>query len=128
MTDIEEILKATIQTKVIEAFNEAPEAIEKLVQGALRKEVDQHGSKPSGRYGETKMPYMDWLVGDEIRRAVSVEVREYVGSHKTDIAKKVQEAICSADFGPSLSSTVSDVLSKDYHWNVNLNINKPSQE
>lgn len=123
MNDIDAILKATIQTKVIEAFNSTPEMVEKLVQAALEKEVDEHGQKPSG-YGSQKMPYMEWLVGDEIRKAVCECVREYVASHKEDIVKRVQTTMQSSNFMQPISEVVAKVLSDDYRWTVDLKISE----
>ncbi len=59
--DIEKILRATIQTKVIEAFNTTPEVIEKLVEAAFTKEVDEYGQTPGRHVYGVKMPWLDWL-------------------------------------------------------------------
>ena len=121
--NIEELIKATIQTKVIEAFNTVPEAIDKLVESALRKDVDKWGSKPSG-YGRDTMPFMEWLVGEEIRKAVQECVNEYIAEHKDSVKEKVRQSIAKADFGKSLSESVADVMSQSYNWRINLNIEK----
>lgn len=121
MTDIEALLKTTIQTKVIEAFNSTPEMVEKLVQAALEKEVNEHGSKPSG-YGDKKMPYMEWLVGEEIRRAVCACVREYVEGHNAEIKERVQAAMVSAEFMQPVAEVVANVLSTSYNWTIDLKI------
>ena len=121
MNEIEELLKATIQTKVIEAFNEAPEVVEKLVQAALSKEVDEHGGKPGG-YGATKMPYMEWLVGNEIRTAVAANVREYVEAHQAEIAARVQTAMESTEFAKPLAEKLAEVMSQAYNWQIDLKI------
>jgi hypothetical protein len=121
MNDIEALLKATIQTKVIEAFNSTPEMVEKLVAAALSKEVNEHGQKPGG-YGDKKMPYMEWLVGDEIRKAVCKCVHEYVQSHEEEIKERVQAAMVSSDFMKPVAEVMADVLSKSYNWTIDLKI------
>jgi len=122
MNDIEAILKATIQTKVIEAFNSTPEMVEKLVAAALSKEVDEHGQRPG--YNSQRMPYMEWLVGDEIRKAVCECIREYVAGHKNEISARVQAAMVSSDFVKPISETIAKVMSEEYRWNVELKIDK----
>jgi hypothetical protein len=122
MTDIEAILKATIQAKVIEAFNTAPDVVEKLVEAALSKEVDQHGNKPD--YTSKKMPYMEWLVGNEIRNAVCACVREYVEQNGDEIRARVKLAMESSDFIKPMADTIAEVLGKTYNWTVDLKIAK----
>lgn len=119
--NIEELLKSTIQTKVIEAFNTTPEMVDKLVEAALSKEVDKHGDKPSG-YSRDKMPFMEWLVGEEIRKAVQKCVHEYVLEHEDTIKSKVKQSIAKADFGKSMADTVADVMSKSYNWKIDFKI------
>jgi hypothetical protein len=121
--DIEALLKQTIQIKVVEAFNETPEMVEKLVQAALSKEVDQDGRSPSG-YGSKSMPYMEWLVGEEIRRAVQVCLKEYIAEHNEELKEKVDAAIKSSDFSTTLSNTLSRILSDEWRWNVDLKVSE----
>lgn len=120
--DIEALLKQSIQMKVVEAFNETPQMIDKLVKAALEKEVDMYGDKPS--YKGDGMPYMDYLVGDEIRKAISICVKEYVAENKETIKGIVAKSINQADFGTSLSNTIADVLSEEWRWKVNLDITR----
>lgn len=120
MNDIEAILKATIQTKVVEAFNSTPDMVEKLVAAALSKEVNQQGGAPG--YHDKKMPYMDWLVGEEIRRAVCGCVRDYVAENKEQIAAKTRAAIESSDFGTPIAAALAGVLGQSHNWFVNLEI------
>ena len=125
MSDIEDILKATIQVKVIEAFNSTPEMIEKLVCAALSKEVDQYGEKPRQlSFGTTTMPYMEWLVGFELRNAASECGKEYIASHKDEIAERVNKSMESGDFITPMANVISNVLSEEYRWNVELKIAK----
>ena len=119
--DIESILKATIQTKVVEAFNQTPEMIDKLVEAAMSKEVDEHGSKPSS-YGCKKMPYMEWLVGEEIRKAIAASVHEYVSQHNNEIREKVSDSIAKAEYGNALAETLTKILSDEWRWSVDLKV------
>lgn len=121
--DIEAILKATIQTKVIEAFNKTPEMIDKLVEAAMSKEVNQYGVKPSG-YDDKKMPYMEWLVGEEIRKAIAESMREYVNNNKDVIRDRVAESIKNAEFGNTLADAVANIMSEEWRWSVSLDVKK----
>ena len=121
MNEIEALLKATIQTKVIEAFNTAPDVVEKLVEAALSKEVNEHGGKPDG-FRDKKMPYMEWLVGNEIRNAVHACVKEYVEHNGDEIRARVKTAMESSEFIKPMADVIGDVLSKTYNWTVDLKI------
>src|SRR5688500_4542443 len=115
MNDIETLLKTTIQIKVVEAFNSAPQMVEKLVEAALSQEVNHHGGKPNG-YGEKGMPFMDFLVGNEIRNAMKACVSEYVETHKEEIRARVAQAIESSDFAQPLANSITEILSQRYNW------------
>lgn len=121
--DIEKLVKASIQTKIVEAFNETPGMIDKLVEAALNKEVDEHGGKP-GYGARERMPYLEYLVGNEIRLAAHRAVQEYVESRKDEIAQKVVHAMQSAEFGSSIAEAVSNVLQGAYRWNFELNLER----
>lgn len=125
MQDVEEVIKATIQAKVIEAFNSSGDAIEKLIACAINKPVDADSGGPvrSG-YGTRQMPYMDWLVGNEIRRVIAECAREYVEEHRDELKAKVKQSIESGDYGTALSDAVMGVLSERYNWNVKLEVGK----
>jgi len=120
-TDIEAILRATIQAKVVEAFNTTPEMIDKLVQAAFAQEVDRFGMKPD-RYlsDREKMPYMDWLVGEEIRKAAREAVQEYMAAHRDEVKAKVAKAIESGDFGNQIGAKVAEAMADEYRWSFQI--------
>ncbi len=121
--DIEQLLKATIQTKVVEAFNETPAMIDKLVQAAISKEVNENGREPS--YSDRKkMPYMEWLVGEEIRKAIAESVQEYVTNNKNAIRSRVDETISKSNFSNTLTKTLSKIMSEEWRWSVDLKVHE----
>lgn len=76
MDNVELTIKTLIETQIIQALSNAPEeAIEKLVKAALSKPVDDNGNERG--YG-SKMPYIDYLVGSEIRDAARRAVSKIV--------------------------------------------------
>lgn len=117
--DIQEILNSAIKTKVVEAFNQTPDMIEKLVRAAFEKEVDQYGTKPTG-YGAEKMPWIDWLVGDEIRNAAQEAVKDYMAEHKEAVQAKVKSAIENGDFGNQIGDTIARIMADEYRWSFSI--------
>ena len=125
MSDIAELIRASIQVKVVEAFNSTPELVEKLIAAALSKEVNPNTGQVPG-YHDKKVPYMEWLVGEEIRQAVRKCLHEYVEQHTEVIQDKVAAAIRGADFSETLAKTLGAVLTEAWRWNVDLRIQKDS--
>lgn len=123
-TDIEKLLKTTIQAKVVEAFNAAPEVIEKLIQAAFAKPVNEQGCQPSG-YHDRKMPYLEWLVGDEIRKAARECVASYIQEHREQIHAKIREALQSADLVAPIAAQLEAALGATGSWTVNLTVPPP---
>ena len=121
--EIEALIKTTIQTKNIEAFNTAPEAIEKMVQAALSKEVNQNGSEPRS-YSDQKMPWLDYAVGNEIRSATQECIRRYVGEHKDVLDQMVRKAIEKGDFAGPISKFFDQALTKDWNWTFEIKAEK----
>lgn len=99
--DVKTLLKTKIQAKAIEAFNNTPEMLEKLVEAAVSSDVSQHGR-----------PFMEWL-GEEIFRAVTDAVLKHVEDHKEAFKSLVEEAVTNPDFETTIGKTVADMLSTD---------------
>lgn len=117
MDNINAIIETTLKAEIIKALNAAPEAIEKLVKAALELPVNEHGSKPD-QWTRTTMPYLDWLVGDEIRRAARMAVQEVVKANEPEIHAAVKRRM-SAD-------TIVDAFAKhlvktaDEDWKIEV--------
>ncbi len=127
--DIEALLKASIQTKVIEALNSTPDMIEKLVEAAFHKPVNEHGQKPTGYgRGSEEMPYMEWLVGNEIRNAARSIVREYVANHQETIRKKIHEAIEGGDFASPIIKFFDKSMQDEFRWTFDINVTKEDRD
>lgn len=119
--DITAMVKASIEAKIIEAFNDGPDLVEKLVHAALGKQVNEFGGEPRG-YSETKMPYMEYLVGEEIRKATKEVISEYVAQHKDTIKLKVRQSLATADMGSPFAEKIADLMAESYNWSVQLNL------
>ena len=107
------LVNASIQAKIIQAFHEAPEAIDKLVEAALGQEVNEHGHKPDG-YSRNKMPYLEWLVGHTIRNVARAAVIEAVKAREADIEAAVRKAVQADDMVDALMKKILGTLGQEY--------------
>ncbi len=117
--EVEAMVKTTIQAKIVQAFRDTPEAIDKLVEAALSKNVDEHGMKPD-RYGRAEMPYLEWLVGDTIRHVARGAVVETIKAREPEIREAVVRAVSSDAIVDGLMKKILGTLDQDYKINVNF--------
>lgn len=115
LDDMQAMVKTIIETQVIKALNEAPEAIEKLVKAALAQPVDQNGDAKG--YG-TKMPYLDWLVGEEIRAGARVATRKVITEHAATIESAVRGSLAQDDVAKAITRAV--VGAADREWSIRV--------
>ena len=94
--EISELVKASIEAKIVEAFKESPQYIEELVKACLRAEVNEYGTEPSYHHRE-KMPYLTYLARDTIRGIARTCVIEHLKNMKDEIGEKVKEKLQAAD-------------------------------
>ena len=116
-SEIEALVQTTIQAKIVQAFNDAPEAIDKLVQAALNKQVNEHGGKPDS-WSRSKMPYLEWLVGEEIRTVARDSVIQVIKSREGDIREAVERAISADTLVDGLIKKLLGALEQDYKVSV----------
>ncbi len=94
--DVKAVIETTLKAEIVKALNAAPDAIEKLVNAAISAPVDKlTGSNDRGSWGE-KVPYLDFLIGDEIRRAARDAVQEVFAAN-IDMVKAAVKAKFSTD-------------------------------
>lgn len=117
--NINEMIKGIIEAQVIQALNSAPEAIEKLVKAALSRPVDASG-KYDG-YGN-KMPYLDYMVGEEIRRAATDAVRKVVADSADKIEAEVRKGLNSESIVASMTKSFTQAASEN--WRINVSFDK----
>lgn len=122
--EIQALVQATIQSKVIQAFNDAPEAIDLLVKAALSKEVDQYGAKPDYN-SRIKMPYLEWLVGETIRRVARDAVQEAVKAREATIKEAVKKAISADAMVDGLTKKIMGTLDEEYKVNISFADEEP---
>lgn len=113
---IQDHVKTIIQTQVIQALNSAPEAIEKLVKAALSKEVDRDTGKDG--YSAYRVPYLDWLVGDEIRTAATFAVREVIKERKEQFKEFVRKSLSSQNVVDLFAKAVAETAEQS--WKIDV--------
>lgn len=118
MDNVSDIVKATIQAQIIAAFNQGPELIEKLVKAALASPVDPRSGRHEG-YG-ANTPYIDYLIGDEIRNATRNAVREVVKENSSAIEQAVRASLNSETVVASFSKAVIGAIDQDWRLEVNF--------
>jgi hypothetical protein len=117
--DVKSIIETTLKTEIVKALNAAPEAIEALVKAALEQPVYSDGaiSKQYG-FGEQKMPYLDWLVGDQIRMAARRAVQEVVEENKGKIHEAVKRRMSADDLADAFAKHL--IAAADQEWKIDI--------
>jgi hypothetical protein len=118
---IRDLVKTTIEAQIVKALNEGPDMVEKLVKAALSKEVDATG-KFDG-YGN-KTPYIDYLVGNEIRFAAQRAVSAVVAEKADVIEAQVRAALSQADVVQSFVKAIVGATSEEWRINVKFESEK----
>lgn len=116
--NIKAIIETALKAEIVKALNSAPDAIEKLVTAAINHQVDKHsGSTERGYYGD-KVPYLDYLIGAEIRDAARDAVREVLASHKEAVKDAVKRRFSADDVVDSFAGYLVNAGSQD--WNIKV--------
>lgn len=115
--DISELVKSSIQMKIIEAFRSTPEMIDALVKSALEQPVNERGST-NHSYGDRKMPYLEYYVGETIRDVVRNTVRELVEENKNNIKEVVAKKFTADVMVDGLFAKMLESLKHDYNVKI----------
>lgn len=118
-TTIKTLVETTLQAQIVQAFNNAPDAIDMLVKAALNQEVDQYGYKPE-YHTTNKMPYLQYLVGDTIRRIARASVEQAVDARKSDIEVAVRNALTADAVVQAMIERVLGTLKEDYRLQISF--------
>lgn len=126
MTDMtKDSVKAIVQTQlealILQAFNSAPDAIDKLIKAALTDhKVDRNGNE--SRYGSGDFTYLEYLVGDTIRRAARGAVEKVVKERQPEIEAAMRKAINESDFASEATKSLLNMLVGDEAWRCRVEI------
>lgn len=126
MTDktIEEMVRASIEMKILEAFKaDESELIDQLVQAALRKEVNEHGSEPNYN-SRQRMPFLEYLVGETIRNAATSCIRKLVDERMPEIEESIKRQMENADWASAFVKVATKVMEDSYRMNVTFSVDE----
>jgi len=123
MDDVETTIKTLIETQIIQALSNAPlEAMEKLVKAALSKPVDDSGN--FNGYSNHKIPYIDYMVGQEIRAAAQEAARKVIRERMPEIESHVRAGLSSESIVAAVTNALVGAASEDWRITVNFEAEK----
>ena len=121
--DIDQLVRAAIQAKVLEAFKSKPEYIDEMVKAAISGMVNEGSGRPNDRgswSGSKEVPYLTYAVGLAIRGVVDEVVKAHIESRREFIADAVAEAFQDkamiAGFADAVLRTIKD------GWRVSVSV------
>ena len=124
---LESTIKTLLEAQIIQALNSAPEAIEKMVKAALAKPVDANGYSEGQRdytsYRGT-MPYLDWMVGQEIRNAAQAAAKKVIQEKMPDIEAEVRKGLSSESVVAAITKSLVGAAANDWRINVSFEAEK----
>ncbi len=124
---LETTIKTLLEAQIIQALNSAPEAIEKLVKAALSKNVDASGNfEGSHHYSSYKgtMPYLDWMVGNEIRDAARRAASKVIQERMPDIEAEVRKGLSSESIVAAVTKSLVGTAEQEWRINVSFEAEK----
>jgi hypothetical protein len=119
---INETVKNLIQIEVVKGLNSAPEALEKLVKAALSSPVDPHNGSTTG-YGN-RVPYLDYLVGSEIRDAARRALQQVMKERAEEVEAIVRSALTGEDIVRSFAKAVTGAVEQEWRIEVKFAADK----
>lgn len=118
---LETTIKTLLEAQIIQALNSAPEAIDKMVKAALARPVDANGNAEGTRdytsYRGT-MPYLDWMVGQEIRDAARTAARKVIQEKMPDIEAEVRKGLSSDSVVAAVTKSLVSTAAQE--WRINI--------
>ena len=90
--DFRELAREAIATRLTEAFLGHEDLIRKIVVAAMERKVNDRGEVPQRSY-EEKLPFVEWLAEDMLRKATIEVLRAKIDSLRPIIEKEVEAAL-----------------------------------
>jgi hypothetical protein len=118
-----EIVKTIIQTQVLQALKNAPEAIDAMVKAALvDMQVDPATGRTDGYYG-SKVPYLEYIVGSAIRDAAHKAVATVIAERQPAIEAAIRKRLSADDMVQSMAKAFTKAA-VDESWKIEINFEK----
>lgn len=121
--NVEEIVKTTLQAEIIKALKSAPEAIEAMVEAAIKKPVDPGNGSHLG-YSSGRVPYLEWLVGETIRNHLYKAVEEEFSSRHDEIREAVRKHLSGEAIADGITKAVLKSASETWRISVKFEADK----
>jgi len=116
--DVKAIIETTLKAEIVKALNNAPDAIEKLITAAIAAEVGERSGSLKPDYHEEKVPYLDYLIGEEVRRATRDAVHEVFASRAEEIKAAVKRRFTADDIVDGFAKHLIEAGGSD--WRVDV--------
>ena len=126
MDNIKAIIETTLKAEIVKALNAAPDAIEKLITSAITAEVGDRSGSIRPDYHERKVPYLDYLIGDEIRRAARDAVHEVIAAQADAIKASIKSRFTVDDVVDGFAKYLIAQASHD--WRVEVKFAGPNKD
>lgn len=115
-TEIQALVRASIQSRVVEALKSTPEAIDAMVAAAFNKPVDPDTGRHDG-YGR-KVPYLEWLAGDTIRMVARSSISQIIEEMRPQIEAEIRKRFTEGTIADALVAAI--LKDKLDDWRVNV--------
>ncbi|HDS1139620.1 TPA: hypothetical protein QDZ75_003691 [Stenotrophomonas maltophilia] len=111
---IEPIIQANITAAIAQALGGSANVLEKAVSTILATQVDSEG-KPSNYHHSSHKTWLDWAIGDAIRKAARAAIEEQIGTlqvalkeqmvaqltkKNSPLIKQIAEGLAAGAFSP----------------------------
>lgn len=115
---VDTTIKALIETQVIQALNSAPEAIEKMVKAAMSEPVDPRSGSKDGYHSTQRVPYLEYMVGEEIRSAARTAARKVILEKMPDIETHIRAGLSADSSVAAIAKSLVGVIDNDWRIEV----------
>lgn len=120
---IDTMIKTLIETQVIQALNSAPEAIEKMVKAAMAEPVDPRTGDQGG-YSSHRVPYLEYMVGNEIRSAARTAAHKVIQEMMPSIEAEVRKGLSAESVVTAITKSLVGTAEQEWRINVNFEAEK----
>ena len=115
--EMDDMVRASIEMKIIEAFKSTPELIEDLVKTSLKQDVNEYGGEPG--YNDKKIPYLTFLARSAVQQVAREAVGEFFSEHNDKLKELVHEELNKGNVVDYFVKSLVDNASKT--WNMTFN-------
>jgi len=118
---IEPIIQAEITRSIVEAMGPKQAVMQHAISTILNMNVDSDG-KPSN-YGNSR-PWIDWVIGAEIKAAATAAIKEHLAAHGDAIKKQLAAEMAKKN-SPLVKQLVEGMVGAMTHpdvlrWRLNV--------